>query len=67
MDVNYAPAHDIDITEGGLLQQLLGERRVTVNSLHAQGVDVLAPRARVEATCCEDRAITARPSRPTWT
>lgn len=59
IDVNYAPAHDIDIAEGGLLQQLLGERRVTVNSLHAQGVDVLAPRARVEATCCEDGQVEA--------
>jgi len=59
MDVNYAPAHDIDIAEGGLLQQLLGERRVTVNSLHAQGVDVLAPRARIEATCCEDGQVEA--------
>jgi putative glutamine amidotransferase len=29
MDVNYAPAHEIDIAEGGMLQQLLGERRVT--------------------------------------
>ena len=49
-DVNYAPAHDVDIIEGGLLHHLLGERRVTVNSLHAQGVDRLAPRARLEAT-----------------
>src|SRR4029077_20667236 len=40
-DVNYAPAHDVDIVEGGLLHRLLGERRVTVNSLHAQGVDRL--------------------------
>ena len=48
-DVNYAPAHDVDIVEGGLLDRLLGKRRVTVNSLHAQGVDRLAPRARLEA------------------
>ena len=59
MDVNYAPAHDIDIVEGGLLHRLLGERRVRVNSLHAQGVDVLAPRARLEATCCEDGQVEA--------
>jgi len=58
-DVNYAPAHDVDIVEGGLLHRLLGERRVRVNSLHAQGVDVLAPRARVEATCCEDGQVEA--------
>jgi putative glutamine amidotransferase len=49
-DVNYAPAHDIDIIEGGMLHRLLGECRVKVNSLHAQGVDRLAPRARLEAT-----------------
>ncbi|HTR87086.1 MAG TPA: gamma-glutamyl-gamma-aminobutyrate hydrolase family protein [Reyranella sp.] len=48
-DVNYAPAHDIDIVEGGLLHRLIGEKRVLVNSLHAQGVDRLAPRARAEA------------------
>jgi len=49
MDANYAPAHDIDIVEGGLLHRLLGERRVSVNSLHAQGVDRLAPGVRLEA------------------
>lgn len=59
MDVNYAPTHDIDIVEGGMLHRLLGERRVKVNSLHAQGVDVLAPRARLEATCCEDGQVEA--------
>lgn len=48
-DINYALAHDIEIAEGGLLHRLLGERRVRVNSLHAQGVDRLAPRARLEA------------------
>lgn len=48
-DINYAPAHDIDIVEGGLLARLIGEKRVRVNSLHAQGVDKLAPRARAEA------------------
>jgi putative glutamine amidotransferase len=48
-DANYAPAHEIEILEDGLLHRLVGERRVTVNSLHAQGVDKLAARARVEA------------------
>jgi putative glutamine amidotransferase len=58
VDVNYAPAHDIDIVEGGLLHRLLGEPRVRVNSLHAQGVDRLAPRARLEATA-EDGQVEA--------
>ena len=48
-DENYAAAHAVDIVEGGLLHRLLGERRVMVNSLHAQGVDRLADGARVEA------------------
>jgi putative glutamine amidotransferase len=48
-DENYAPAHDIELVENGLLHRLLGERCLKVNSLHAQGVDRLAPRAKVEA------------------
>ena len=59
MDVNYAPAHDIDVVEGGMLHRLLGERRVKVNSLHGQGVDLLAPRAKVEAVCGEDGQVEA--------
>ncbi|WP_421995390.1 gamma-glutamyl-gamma-aminobutyrate hydrolase family protein [Reyranella sp.] len=58
VDVNYGPAHAIDIAEGGLLHRLLGERRVTVNSLHAQGVDRLAARARLEAVA-EDGQVEA--------
>ncbi len=57
-DVNYGPAHDIEIVEGGLLHRLVGERRVQVNSLHAQGVDRLAPRARLEAVA-EDGQVEA--------
>jgi len=49
MDVNYAAAHDVEVVDGGMLNGLLGERRLRVNSLHAQGVDRLAPRARLEA------------------
>lgn len=59
MDVNYAPAHDVDVVDGGMLHRLLGERRVKVNSLHGQGVDRLAPRAKVEAVCCEDGQVEA--------
>ena len=58
IDVNYGPAHDIDIVDGGVLHRLLGERRVQVNSLHAQGVDRLAPRACLEAVA-EDGQVEA--------
>ena len=49
LEVQYGPAHDITLTEGGLLRQLAGAGRVSVNSLHAQGVDRLAAGVTVEA------------------
>ncbi|MCG8504394.1 MAG: gamma-glutamyl-gamma-aminobutyrate hydrolase family protein, partial [Sphingomonadales bacterium] len=48
-DVQYAPAHDVTLTPDGYLAGLLGKSRLTVNSLHGQGVDRLADRLRVEA------------------
>jgi putative glutamine amidotransferase len=48
-DAEYGPAHSIDISPGGLLAQLSGLTRATVNSLHTQGVDRLAPDLKIEA------------------
>ena len=46
----YAEAHDLLLEPGGWLQRLAGgAARVRVNSLHGQGVDVLAPGLTVEA------------------
>lgn len=46
----YSPAHDVDLTPGGLLQRLAGgAARVTVNSLHGQGVRELGQGLTVEA------------------
>ena len=42
-DAEYAPAHAIAISAGGLLARLSGLREAMVNSLHHQGVDRLAP------------------------
>jgi putative glutamine amidotransferase len=50
LERQYEPAHPVRLTRGGLLQSLLGTDRVQVNSLHAQGVDRLAPPLVVEAT-----------------
>ena len=49
-DVQYGPAHDVTLAAGGLLASLWPTPEVTVNSLHAQGIDRLAPRLVVEAT-----------------
>ena len=50
LDVQYGPAHEVLLAEGGVLRGLQRQARLTVNSLHHQGIRVLAPGARVEAT-----------------
>jgi putative glutamine amidotransferase len=49
LDEQYGPAHPVQIAPGGLLERLVGPGDITVNSLHGQGVNRLASRARVEA------------------
>ncbi|GAB2848248.1 gamma-glutamyl-gamma-aminobutyrate hydrolase family protein [Pseudoduganella ginsengisoli] len=49
LDVQYGPAHRVRLAEGGLLAGLLDARDITVNSLHGQGVALLAPGLTVEA------------------
>ena len=47
---NYAPAHPIALTAGGILRRLAGDRdQIEVNSLHAQAIDRPAPGLLVEA------------------
>jgi putative glutamine amidotransferase len=46
----YDDSHALHIAEGGLLQRLAGGARVTVNSLHHQGIERLGKGLRVEAT-----------------
>jgi putative glutamine amidotransferase len=44
------PAHPLALTSGGLFERLAaGSAEITVNSLHAQGIDRLAPGLIVEA------------------
>jgi putative glutamine amidotransferase len=46
----YAPVHPVRLVSDGTLQRLLeGASTIQVNSLHAQGIDRLAERLRVEA------------------
>jgi putative glutamine amidotransferase len=49
LDVQYGPSHTVNLVEGGLLHNLLGEPTAMVNSLHSQGVRKLAPGLSVEA------------------
>lgn len=55
----YGPSHAITLTPGGLMAQVLdGVTRISVNSLHGQGIDRLAPELRVEAVA-EDGLVEA--------
>jgi putative glutamine amidotransferase len=42
-------AHGVALTAGGYFEQLAGSHELTVNSLHSQGIDRLAPALRIEA------------------
>lgn len=43
-------AHAVALVPGGMLERLAGAHELVVNSLHAQGIDRLAPALAVEAT-----------------
>lgn len=49
LDVQYGPAHPIDLASGGLLARIAGSDVALVNSLHGQGIHQLAPGCVVEA------------------
>lgn len=49
IDIMYGPSHPVDLVEGGVLHKMVGEARVLVNSLHAQGVARLPKGITVEA------------------
>lgn len=49
LEVQYGPAHEVQLEPGGLLRKLAGADQIRVNSLHWQGVERLAPDLLVEA------------------
>jgi putative glutamine amidotransferase len=48
-DEEYAAAHAVGFTAGGVLARLTGVEEAMVNSLHSQGIDRLAPGLAIEA------------------
>ncbi len=62
LDEKYAPAHEVELTAGGVLAAITGETRITVNSLHSQGVDRLGNGLQIEAVAPDGlvEAISAR-------
>lgn len=49
LELQYAPAHEVELLAGGQLRRIAGVERVMVNSLHAQGVQRLGDALDVEA------------------
>lgn len=49
LEQQYGPAHEVEILAGSRLQAIVGQSRITVNSLHGQGIDVLASALVAEA------------------
>jgi putative glutamine amidotransferase len=49
LDEQYGPAHEVKVIEGGLLANIVREHRFSVNSLHSQGIDRLAPPLHADA------------------
>src|SRR5579864_6780337 len=49
LEVQYGPAHEVTLEEGGVLRALAGADHIRVNSLHSQGIDRLGPELAVEA------------------
>lgn len=49
LDTQYGPAHEVELTAGGVLHGLAGRSVLTVNSLHSQGVQRLGAGLQVEA------------------
>ncbi len=52
-EVEYGPAHTIDLAAGGLLERVLGAAQIEVNSLHGQAIDRLASPLRIEAAAAD--------------
>ena len=49
LEIQYAPAHAVELVRGGLLHAVAGADQVMVNSLHAQGVQTLGSGLDIEA------------------
>src|SRR5579885_1401694 len=49
LEVQYGPAHEVILEPQGELYALAGTGRLTVNSLHSQGIERLGPDLQIEA------------------
>ncbi len=60
LDLQYAPAHDVLLTKGGLFEKILGTDKIAVNSLHGQGIARPATRLVIEGRALDGTVEAAR-------
>lgn len=63
-DEMFGHCHDVDLNDGGLLARSTGRQRISVNSVHEQGIDRLGAGLSVEAVAADDGLIEAIRARP---
>jgi len=56
--------HDVDLAPEGVLAATTTERRLSVNSIHRQGIDRLGGGLRIEAVAADDGLVEAFSARP---
>jgi putative glutamine amidotransferase len=60
----FGHCHEVELNDAGMLAQATGRRRMSVNSVHEQGIDRLGTGLSVEATATDDGLIEAIWARP---
>jgi len=60
VEEQYGPAHPVRLTKGGHLARLFDAEEITVNSIHSQGIDALAPGLSVEAVAADGQVEAVR-------
>ena len=60
----FGHCHDVELNDAGILSRATGRRRISVNSVHEQGIDRLGAGLSVEAVSPEDGLIEAVWARP---
>lgn len=63
-DAQFAHRHLVELSEHGMLARETGARRVSVNSIHEQGIDRLGGGLTVEAIATDDGLVEAISARP---
>lgn len=60
----FAHEHDVDLAAGGRLADVLGTRRMRVNSVHQQAIDRLGTGLSIEAVASDDGLVEAVSAQP---